>query len=309
MNKKSIVITGATSFLGSALIERFIEDGYLVFAIVRPSSKKLASFVNSFPKVKTVISELSNSELILRSIKKADIFIHFAWDGTTSSDRNNYYVQKANIDISQKMLGLAVNLGCKQFFFSGSQAEYGKKYGELETENDENLPLTEYGKAKSEFGIYGLLHNKAISFIHMRIFSIYGPGDRNSSLISSMASSFENDSSIVLGPCTQLWNFLYIDDFVDIVDKLIGINCKSCTLNIASDDTRILKKFVLETHDVFNKGSYTFSESNPNIEGLIDLNPAIERLIKTIGPYKFTKFREGIYNIKNLMEEKKNEND
>ena len=36
-----IVITGATSFVGAAAIQELLENGHEVYAVVRPSSKKL----------------------------------------------------------------------------------------------------------------------------------------------------------------------------------------------------------------------------------------------------------------------------
>ena len=36
-----IVITGATSFVGAAAIQELLENGHEVYAVVRPSSRKL----------------------------------------------------------------------------------------------------------------------------------------------------------------------------------------------------------------------------------------------------------------------------
>ena len=36
-----IVITGATSFVGAAVIQELLENGHEVYAVVRPSSRKL----------------------------------------------------------------------------------------------------------------------------------------------------------------------------------------------------------------------------------------------------------------------------
>ena len=38
----NIVVTGATSFLGSALVKRLLQGGHRVYAVIRPGSKNRA---------------------------------------------------------------------------------------------------------------------------------------------------------------------------------------------------------------------------------------------------------------------------
>ena len=80
-----------------------------------------------------------------------EAFFHFGWDGAGSENRMNRDVQQKNAADSLKALEGARKLGCRTFLFSGSQAEYGI-HREAMTEDTPLNPVSEYGKAKVDFG-------------------------------------------------------------------------------------------------------------------------------------------------------------
>ena len=295
---KRVVVTGATSFLGRNVVESLLINGYEVYAFVRNSSQNPLKLENS--NLKYIYGTLDEIEIIYNHITYADIFIHFAWAGSGSIGRNTEDVQMSNIDYSLRAIKLAIKLDCKKFIFPGSQAEYGKING-LITENTNCNPISYYGKAKLEFSKRANLtcKNENIKFIHLRIFSVYGYGDREGTLVDLCINSFNHGKIMELGPCKQNWNYLYINDFVNIVLKLIESKCKTGIYNIASPETRILKDFVKIIYDVSNKtGDYVFEDkTDDNPEGSPELNPSINKLRIYIKNYEFTPFFKGIQEI------------
>ena len=299
---KRVVVTGATSFLGRNVVESLLINGYEVYAFVRNSSQNPLKLENS--NLKYIYGTLDEIEIIYDHITYADIFIHFAWAGSGSIGRNTEEVQMSNIDYSLRAIKLAIKLDCKKFIFPGSQAEYGKINNQI-TENTECNPLSFYGKAKLEFSKKANLtcKDENIEFIHLRIFSVYGYGDRKGTLVDSCIKSFNNGKIMELGPCKQNWNYLYIDDFASIVLKLIESECPTGIYNIASPETRILRDFVKIIYDVSNKtGNYVFEDkTDANPEGSPELNPSIEKLRIYINNYEFTPFYKGIQEITNKI--------
>ena len=98
-------------------------------------------------------------------------------------------------------------------FLSGSahsQAEYGV-HREVMTEDAPCAPVSEYGKAKLEFGKRAeeLCRKSGMEYVHCRIFSVYGPGDHPWSLVNSCIRTFEEGGCMKLGECTQKWNLHY----------------------------------------------------------------------------------------------------
>ena len=297
-----VVVTGATSFLGRNAVESLLNNGYEVYALVRKSSKNPLILKND--NLNYIYSSLDEIESIYDHISQADIFIHFAWAGSGSVGRNTEDVQMSNIDYSLRALKLAIKLGCEKFIFPGSQAEYGKING-LISENTDCNPLSFYGKAKLEFSkkADSICLDENMDFIHLRIFSVYGYGDREGTLVDSCIKSFNAGKTMQLGPCRQNWNYLYIKDFANILLKLIEIDCPTGIYNIASPETRVLRDFVKIIYEKSNKtGNYEFEEkTDDNPEGSPELNPSIDKLKKYIKNYEFMPFSKGIKEITNKI--------
>lgn len=300
-NKKVAIITGVTSFLGRSTAKYLLEKGFIVFGIVRPDSdtKDLSLIPSNFYIIRLDFNLLSSNDFIdfsdnsidnqqniklINDIKdlKADItFIHFAWGATL--DRTNFAKQMMNIDMSSKALEFAKIIGVNRFIFAGSQAEMSE---------------SAYGMAKKQFASIANadLKNGNMKFIHFRIFSIYGKDDRETSLLKQLVKSFRGNKDIELSSCEYKWNFLYIDDFTDIVYKFIIKNVDTGMYDIASDDTRLLKDYVIEAHDVFAaKNKLLFGKRPDSLETFAI--PDIKNTINAIGSINFTKFSDGILKI------------
>ncbi len=224
---KKVVISGATSFLGRNTAENLLSKGYFVYALARKNSPNASKLVKN-EKLKVVEFDFESLDQVRDEIDRADVFINFAWD--SSGGRANENVQVKNVEYSLKMLELSKNLGCKKFIFPGSQAEYGSVDGIIREEAS-CKPVSEYGKAKLLFGEKGekyALENE-IDFIHLRIFSVYGYGDRPNTLVDYCIKSFLNCQTATLGSCTKNWNYLYIGDFVKIIEKIIKQSLEEIT--------------------------------------------------------------------------------
>ena len=299
-----IVVTGATSFIGQAVIRQLAGQGHEVIAPVRPSSKNREHLLN--------IDDLQIVDLDIRDVEQLpdllgpepiDIFLHLAWDGIGSAGRQDENVQKENIANSLNALRTAERAGCRRFLFSGSQAEYGI-HQEILTEDMTCRPVSAYGKAKLEFGkqAKALCKSMKMSYIHTRIFSVYGPGDHPWSLVNSCLLAWEQNERMQLGECTQQWNYLYIDDAANALIALMT-NGKGGIYNIAGEDTRLLRSYIEEMYQLCgNKGSYQYGVREPNAEGPASLIPSIVRIRQETGWRPETTFAEGIYETMQSMQ-------
>ena len=127
---RTYVITGSTSFLGRKLIQRLLAGGNTVYAICRNQAKAL-HLLGEDSHLVIVESELSAYGRLAEKIGDADVFIHLAWDGTGHSGRNMADVQRQNVMYAHEALQQAIFMGCKLFVETGSQAEYGRVEGKL----------------------------------------------------------------------------------------------------------------------------------------------------------------------------------
>ena len=77
MNSKIAVVTGAPSFLGSALAECLLKKGYTVIAVVRKNSPNLYR-LNNAKGVVFVELDLGHIRELPSHVDKADVFFHIA---------------------------------------------------------------------------------------------------------------------------------------------------------------------------------------------------------------------------------------
>ena len=298
-----IVVTGATSFIGRAVVEELLEKRHQVFAAVRSDSAgrgELETMQRETGGQLTVLPvDLSACGTLDRHPAlegRADLWLHLGWEGSGSANRTNPEIQARNIGYALEALGAAARLGCTRFLFSGSQAEYGITDG-LMREDSPCHPVSEYGKDKLEVcrRVGERAAELGITYLHARIFSVYGPGDHPWSLVSSCVDTFLKGGHMEFGACTQLWNYLYIKDAVRAITGLLLAKSPSGVYNVAGNDTRPLREFIGEIHRLCGgRGTFEYGKRPPNAEGVVSLNPDTGKLYRTANFQPRISFEEGI---------------
>ena len=308
-----VIITGGTSFIGLAVTETLLERGCRIWTAVRPGSpnrEKLPKHENLRP-LDLSLEDMERLPEAARaaglSEKSRPVFLHMAWDGVGSAGRSDRAVQEKNIRCSLMAVEAAAALGCGRFVFSGSQAEYGI-CRENTAEDHPCSPVSEYGKAKLEFGrqAEALCRELAMDYVHARIFSVYGPGDHPWSLVNSCLRTFAAGGHMELGECTQKWNFLYIEDMAAATAALARQqNLPGGIYNVAGEDTRVLREFVEEMFEICGrKGTYAYGKRPPNAEGPASLLPDIGKIERLTGWRPAVPFQEGIRRTLEFVKER-----
>lgn len=254
-------MTGGTGFLGRNMILRLSEEGYQVWAIVRPESRNIA-LLPQHKSIHLVFSELDSLETKVGSFPKTvRAFFHFAWSGVNREEIDSDTVQERNIAQSLSALRLAIGLGCGCFFFAGSRNEYGSIQGDYR-EDAICDPLDAYGKAKLAFGQKAseLCCGTGTRFLHARIFSVYGPGDHPWSLIHTAVTKMLRGLPMELSDCTQLWNFMDIRDATDLMLTMVRQVERVPTndngiFNVATWDIRPLREYIEELRSLTKSNS------------------------------------------------------
>lgn len=295
---KNIVVSGATSFIGIHLLNVLLSDeNNHVFAAVRPNSPNKSKLK---PRENLTVLEFSLQEIqnITRYISgPVDIFYHLAWEGTRAPARDDQLLQEENYQATMASVKVAFELECKSFVGVGSQAEYGKCIGRI-TESYKRAPLTEYGKAKLRACEDGekLANSLGVKFVWARIFSVYGKGDYEGTLIMSAISKMINNNKVPLTECTQSWDFLHALDAANALFLLSS--APSGIYNIASGVTRPLKDFVYEMLRLTDsKSDLEFGVIPYSTEGVVSFEPVVDKLITMTGWTPKISFVEGVTEI------------
>ena len=305
------IITGATSFIGLEFTKLVLECGHEVYAVCRKESKSIEKLPHD-PALTLVYASMDEYSVLASKIKRADVFVNFAWEGSSSIEgRSCIDVQRRNVLYVSDAINSAKSLGCRLFVETGSQAEYGV-VNDVITEETICAPFSEYGKAKlavKELG-FEVSEEVGVKYLHARIFSVFGENDHPYTLFINSVNKMMDDKPLELSPCTQYWNFLYVRDAV----KQIYFLCEKAlsdnsfiheVFNVASEDTRVLKDFVERIKELLQSNSQlNYGAFMP--EHLVTLNPDISKLKNYIGYVASYSFDEAIKLSVGRILEKKN---
>lgn len=293
---KKVIVTGATSMIGSSLVNLLAEENISVVAISRPNSKNIKHIIDS-DNITIIEQDLSDLySLFSEKSEKFDILFHFGWSGTSKKERNNLFIQNSNIKYTLDAVKLAKKTNCKSFIGAGSQAEYGILTGKISDTTPIN-PITPYGICKhTAFKLSKILCDKFnIKHNWGRILSVYGPGDNDSTLIMSCINSLINNKKLKTTNGKQLWDYLYSDDcaraFIAIAEK----GKKGRDYCIGSGETKSIEEYIqcikdniTNHHDIIKMGNLKSSNQHDY------LCADISKLSKDTGFKPKIDFEEGI---------------
>lgn len=280
-----IVVTGCTSFIGLHLINFLLSEGQQVIGICR-NVEKADKWLPKHPNLLVMTIDMEHICQLAGKINcPVDVFIHLAWSGTQHESRNDKELQEKNVKQAINAMMLAKKLKCNLFVEAGSQAEYGYINKELKPETPCH-PINEYGKAKLKFAVEanGIAKDAGIKFLHLRILSIYGEGDKDWTMIITCTKKMLQGEDILLSSCRQIWNYLYVKDAVKQIYMLCQYALESNDFEseiylIGSKDTRPLRSFIEEIYSLTRSKSrllYGFYTPPNNVE----LNPDMSKTEK-----------------------------
>ena len=211
--EQSVVLTGATGFIGSATLAELVRRGRRVIVLLRPTSDRRR--IACLRGYETVMFDHFGEAGLAARIQEYNpgVFIHCAWRGVAGDERNASYQITENVPMTIASAALAAGCGCQQWVGLGSQAEYGNPNRVISEATPEN-PATIYGKAKLAAGHASLALCEALGIagVWLRVFSIFGPQDAPHWFIPSAIQDFLAGRKPRLTKCEQRWAFLYIKD-------------------------------------------------------------------------------------------------
>lgn len=205
MSKKTILLTGATGYLGSELLKHWISTGYQTI-ILKRSTSNLYRIENELKKCISYNVDEQNWEKVFEE-NSVDVIVHTA----TSYGRKGETLAEvvmANTLFPIKLLDLAIKANVPYFINTAS-----------------SLPRTinEYSLSKAHFQDWLIQKKDQIQFIDMVLEYFYGPGDDDWKFISMVVKKLkENVPTIDFTSGTQKRDFIYISDVVSAYDVILN---------------------------------------------------------------------------------------
>ena len=170
-----VLVTGATGFIGSHLVEALVQEGAQVRCLVR--DKRRLGWVKGCP-VEFVVGDCQEKDSLKRGVKDVDQVFHLA--GVTAAFKENTYFE-VNALGTENLVQACIenNPRLEKFIYLSSQAAAGpSRTGEKKKESDPCEPVSPYGRSKLRGEELALSHSHELPLLILRPCAVYGPRDR-----------------------------------------------------------------------------------------------------------------------------------
>ncbi|MBU2575185.1 MAG: NAD(P)-dependent oxidoreductase [Elusimicrobia bacterium] len=234
----NILITGATGFIGKALVRRLAAGKNRVAVLVRDQGKAAASLPAGSEIYAADITDKAALAELAPSIGSVDMVIHLAACINYNAGKETLF--KTNVEGTDNVLRLAGKLGAKRFIYISSIEAIGPVSGKDVPAGETQLccPVNLYGESKLEaekLVLRGGAELKMETFI-LRLGNVYGP--ESLSFVRPIAEAMlsSNKAWLYLNWNLYQWHPVYIDDAVAGIISAAVKNNHGGIYNITGED-------------------------------------------------------------------------
>ena len=285
--RKKILVIGGSGFLGHNLLKKIaLMKNFDIFSLTR-SRNRLNEKIKNVNYIYCDICKLAN---LKKKIKKNyDYVVNFSGNIDHKKNDETYKVHFGGLNNLLKIINLKK---LKLFLQVGSCLEYGKKQSP-QKESFFCKPISNYGKVK--YKASKLVKKKINDFVIIRPYQVYGPYQKFDRLIPMVIKSCIKNEEF---PCTQgnqQRDFLYIDDFINLIIKILSKNkLKNKIFNVGYGQPIKVKKIINTIVKITKKGRPLFGSIKMRRDEINKLYPNLSLVKKELNWKPKIKLKEGL---------------
>ena len=194
MKQQRVMVTGSAGRVGRAAVRELHARGHHVVGFDLAPTPGL-------PIEQNFVAPLADVEDLRRAARGVDVIVHLAAKaGVRPSIADPLAYERTNISGTQRLLDFAVQKKVKKFVFASSSSVYGINEKLPWKEDELLLPISPYAMTKLAGEMAGHVYHKlyGLSFIALRFFTVYGPGQRPDLAIHKFVKSILKDEPITM---------------------------------------------------------------------------------------------------------------
>ncbi len=266
-----VFVTGATGFVGRALVEDLLSESYEVKALVRQSSDNLPLVVEQVVVGDLADFNLARREGLMRkALKDVDVIVHVAARVHIMKDdvfEPLVQFRKVNRDATLVLARLAADAGIKRFVFLSSIKVNGENTqpDKYFTPDDINIPDDPYGLSKyeAEQGLLALAKETELEVVIIRPPLVYGPGVKGN--FNTMIKWMSMPLPLPFGAIHNRRSFVALDNLVNLVclcvDREKSLKASNQVLLISDGKDISTTQLLEKVRQVLNCGPHSVTKA------------------------------------------------
>lgn len=222
--KYKILITGGAGFIGSNLVEYFLNKDHQVVCLDNFATgfkHNIEPFLSN-PNFTMIEGDIRNLNTCKEAVKGCDYVLHEAALGSVPRSINDpINTNSVNIDGFLNMLVAARDEKVKRFVFAASSSTYGDSKEMPKIEDNIGKPLSPYAVTKYVNELYADVFAKTygLEYIGLRYFNVFGPKQDPGSAYAAVIPLFvkkllNHESPTINGDGSFSRDFTYIGNVI-----------------------------------------------------------------------------------------------
>jgi len=234
----NVLVTGATGFIGSRLVPALSDKGFNIRCLVRKTSD--ISKLKELKNVDFFYGDITDPETISGAAQNIDTVIHLAVLGHLKKGTEEEYT-RVNVKGTINVIDESISSEVKKIIVTTTTAALGIIPGRTVTEEDEGIPLNEYGRSKAmeENAVKELIKTKAAPVLMLRFSHVYGPGEQRD--LHKIIKMMKKGIFPQIGLKANLYPAVYIDDVVQSIIQAMEYGRTGETYIITDNKSHDLK--------------------------------------------------------------------
>jgi len=244
-------VTGATGFLGSALVDSLVRDGHACRGLIAPGASAESAPISASETtraVELVEGDVQDAARLRTAMDGCDVLFHLAGIvGSTPASRAEYF--DVNVTGTQRVMETAMAAGVERVVHCSSTGIYGLPAHVPAGEDCPPAPCNAYqaSKLEGERIVRRLVERRGLPAVVVRPTACYGPA---SGALDRLAAGIASGRFVMIGSGRNRHQITYVDDIVAGL-RLCGerANIEGQCFNIGSDEVTTLAEFLAVVAD------------------------------------------------------------
>lgn len=308
MSQKKIIITGGAGFIGSNLVEKYLNDDRVeLVRVIDNLSNGYYSNIEEFeghPKFEFFEEDICDYNKMLELTKGFDLISHQAALGSVPrSIENPMQSTKVNIDGTVNILYAAVQNKIDRVVLACSSSTYGDSPNLPKQEDIIGNPLSPYAVTKFAVELYAEVFHKTygLNFVGLRYFNIFGPRQNPDNPYAAVIPIFckaliHGNEPTINGDGETSRDFTFVENAVHANDLALFTENKEALnqiYNVACGDQMSLNDMISLLKDISGKDiKPTYGPERP---GDVKHSKAdISKIENLLGYKPQVRFKEGL---------------